>query len=86
MKIQNLRKHQTNGVTNYYSTELVENGTTTPVRLCQNSGTNGITAFSENTGMGYPIESVNGLPNVDITTLRDGDEVEIIIAVPITPR
>ena len=77
MKIQNLCVHQTNGVTDYYSAELVGNKQHLSVKFFINAGGGGIVAYNSNDDLIYQVQSINGIRNIDISTWRNGDEIEL---------
>ena len=77
MKIQNLCVHQTNGVTDYYSAELVRNKQHLSVKFFINAGGGGIVAYNSNDDLIYQVQSINGIRNIDISTWRNGDEIEL---------
>ena len=77
MKIQNLCVHQTNGVTDYYSAELVGNKQHLSVKFFINAGGGGIVAYNSNDDLIYQVQSINGIRNIDISTWRNGDEIDL---------
>lgn len=72
MKIQNLRKHLTNGVVDYYLADLVEEGVVIPVKFTQDANH----VFSLTSGLMYPICVANGA-KINIVDFRDGDIIEL---------
>ncbi len=77
MKIQNLCAHQTNGVTDYYSAELLGNKQHLSVVFSINAGRGGIVAYNQNDDLIYEVQSINGTHNIDISTWKNGDEIEL---------
>lgn len=80
MKIQNLCEHQTNGVVDYYTADLVEKGNIIPVKF-STTGNGEWIAYNLKTEVIYPIESI-GNKKLDIRDWRDGDEIRLGCAVP----
>ena len=77
MRLQNLRVHKTNEVITHYSGELVDVEDHFYVEFPTNAGTRRITAYNYERHESYPIDSVNGNGNYNISDWQDGDSIEI---------
>lgn len=72
MIITNLLEHQTFGITDFYTAHLIEGDITIHVKFTQDAQH----VLSLDSDLIYPIMLANGDP-IDITKLRDGDEIEL---------
>lgn len=81
MRLKNLRVYKTNEVVTHYSGELVDAEDNFYVEFPANTGTRCITAYNPERDESYPIDSVNGNGEYNISDWQDGDLIEISEAI-----
>lgn len=81
MQLQNLRVYKTNEVVTHYFGELVDAEDNFYVEFLANTGTRRITAYNPERDESYPIDSVNGDEEYNISDWQDGDSIEISEAI-----
>jgi len=72
MIITNLLEHQTFGVTDFYTADVIKGDFTIHVKFTQDAQH----VLSLDSDLIYPIMLANGDP-IDITKLKNGDEIEL---------
>lgn len=76
MEIKNLLEHQTFGVTDFYTADILNGEITIHVKFTEDAQN----VISMDSGLIYPIQLANG-ERIDIAKLKNDDEIELGIAI-----